>query len=63
MQHVLESNKKRPVQGSKNAVAHSRRVTKNLGVSERFFTMYISCIWMLYGKAYMCALLKIAARY
>jgi len=32
-------------------------------VRERFFTCYISCIWMLYGKAYTCALQKIAARY
>jgi len=33
------------------------------GVRERLFTFYISCISMLYGKAYMCALLTIAAPY
>jgi len=30
MQHVLSANKKRLVQGWKNAVAHSSRVTKNV---------------------------------
>jgi len=28
------------------------------GVRERFFIFYASCIWMLHGKAYMCALLN-----
>ena len=62
MQHVLGANKKRLVQGCKNAVAHSRHATKTWS-ARTFFNFYISCIWMLYGKAYMCALLKIAALY
>jgi len=59
MQHVLETNKKRRVQGCKNAVAPRDRKRS----ARPFFTIYISCIWMLYGKACMCVLRKIAARY
>jgi len=40
MQHVSVANKKRLVQGCKNAVAHSRRVTKNLECAN-IFSPYI----------------------
>jgi len=44
MQHVLVANKKRLVQGWKNAVAHSRSRQKH-GVHERFFRFYTWYIW------------------
>jgi len=62
MQHVLVANKKRLVQGCKNAIAHSRIANKNVECAV-FFTFYISCIWKLYGKASVCVLLKIAESY
>ena len=40
-----------------------RRATKNVKCANIFFTFYTSCIRMLYSQAYVCALLKIAARY
>jgi len=52
MQHVLVANKKSLVQGCKNAVAHSR---PRMWSARTFFCFYISCMWMLYGKGYMCA--------
>jgi len=60
MQHALVANKKRLVQGCNITVALSRPKTWS---ARMFFAFYISFMWMLYGKAYMCALVKIAARY
>jgi len=44
MQHVLAANKKRLIQGCKNAVAHLRRATKNVECANVFFAFYTSCI-------------------
>jgi len=40
MQHVLVANKKRLVQGCENAVAHSRRGTKNVECANVFYFLY-----------------------
>jgi len=56
MQHVLVANKKRLVQGSKNAVAHSRRVTNNLEYANVFLPFMF--------RAYGCCMAKlICVRY
>jgi len=64
MQHVLAANKKRLVQGCKNAVAHSRRATKNGECANIFYLLYFmhmnAVLQSLYVCAtkYCCALLK-----
>jgi len=49
--------------GVQNAVAHCRRATKNVECANVFSPFIFHALWILYGKAYMCALLKIVARY
>jgi len=50
MQQVLVSNKKRPVQGWKNAVVHQR------GVHERFFyLLYFTHMNAVWQSLYVCA--------
>jgi len=51
MQHVLAANKKCLVQGYKNAVAHSSRVTKNVE-SAKVFLPFIP-------QAYECCMAKL----
>ena len=48
MQHVSVANKKRLVQGCKNAVAHSRRSTENVEYANVFYLLYfmhMNAVW------------------
>jgi len=55
MQHVLVTNKKRLVQGYKNAVAHSRRATENVECANVFYLLYFMHIIAVWQILYVCA--------
>jgi len=63
MQNVLVVNRKRLVQGCKNAVEHSRRMTKNVEYANIFLPVIFHAYGCCMAKLNMCVLLKIAARY
>jgi len=57
MQYVLVANKKGLVEGCKNAVAHSRCETKNVGSSSFFYILYfthMNALWQNLLKFYAC---------
>jgi len=54
MQHVLVTNKKRLVQGCKNAVAHSRRATENVECANVFNLLYFMHMNAVWQSSYVC---------
>jgi len=55
MQHVLVTNKKRLVQGCKNAVAHSRRATEKVECANVFYLLYFMHMNAVWQSLYVCA--------
>ena len=55
MQHVFVTNKKRLVQGCKNALAHSRRATENVECANVFYLLYFIHLNAVWQSLYVCA--------